>query len=144
MRIEPARPEDLKTVYELTNELEGEILPWDSFREIYGRILESEAEYILIAWEDGPAGYVHGRLTEELHHGGMISTVQEMIVRKECRRKGIGRQLLQAAIDWSKEQGALEIELTSHFSRTWAHEFYACMGFEKTSYKFVMEFPDAQ
>lgn len=143
MVIEPTRPEDLEEIYELTNELEGEILPRDSFAKIYGKILESEKEYIFAAREGKVVGYVHGRLTEELHHGGIVSTVQELIVEKEYRRKHAGSRLLEAAVRLSKERGALSIELTSHFLRKGAHRFYETMGFEKTSYKFVMELSDS-
>lgn len=141
MRIEAARAEDLEEIYGLTNELEATVLPWDSFKEIYGRVLESGDDYILVARENGILGYVHGRLTEELHHGCKISTVQEMIVKKEDRRKHIGSGLLKAAIGLSGARGAAEIELTSHFSRTGAHQFYESLGFEKTSYKLVLELP---
>jgi len=139
MRIEPAGPEDAEEIYRLTNELEDELLPWDSFKEIYEGILSDRDEYIFVAREDVPVGYVHGRLTGELHHGGMISTVQEMIVGKAFRKKGIGRCLLQAAAGWSRERGAINMELTSNFSRAGAHAFYERIGFAKTSYKFVME-----
>lgn len=143
MRIEAARPEDEKAIYELTCELEAEALPRESFHEIYERIISSENDCILTAREEAGdkrvIGYVHVRLAEELHHGGAIANVQEMIVTRELRGRHIGSALLKRAVELAGERGALCVELTSHFSRKPAHRFYEAMGFEKTSYKFVLE-----
>lgn len=140
-KIEPAGMEDLEAVYALTNELEGETLPFESFHEIYESMMGSEDEFILVARAETILGYVHGRFTRELHHGGTISTVQEMIVGKEYRNRHVGRELLGKAVRLSKERGAEAIELTSHLSRLPAHRFYEACGFERTSWKFVMELP---
>lgn len=141
MKIEMAWPGDVRAIYALTNELEDEILPWESFQDIYERVVRSERELILAAREkQAIIGYVHVRFTEELHHGGVIASVQEMIVEKEYRGQHIGRALFAKAMEVSKERGALALELTSHFSRKPAHQFYESMGLEKTSYKFVLEF----
>lgn len=143
MRIEAARPEDEKAIYELTCELEDEALPRENFREIYERIIKSENDCILTAREEAGdekvIGYVHIRLTEELHYGGSIANVRELIVTKEFRGRHIGRALLKKAVELAGERQALCTELTSHFSRKPAHRFYEAMGFEKTSYKFVLE-----
>lgn len=139
--VGPARMEDLEAVYALTNELEGEVLPFEGFRELYESMVGSEDEFLVVARAETILGYVHGRFTRELHHRGTISTVQEMIVGKEYRNRHVGRELLGEAVRLSKERGAEAIELTSHLSRLPAHRFYEACGFERTSWKFVMELP---
>ena len=51
---------------------------------------------------------------------------------------GIGKSLLNNAINYAKEKGCDVIELTSGFSRESAHRFYERNGLSKGSYKFKM------
>lgn len=137
MRVETALLDDMMEIYDLTNELEGVVLPLDRFCRIYEATMRSKDDFIFVAREEKILGYVHGRFTQELHHGGKIATLQEMIVRKENRNHHIGKMLLMEAILFASGKGAIEVELTSHLSRKPAHSFYEACGFQRTSWKFV-------
>lgn len=141
MEIRVAGERDFEDIYRLTNELEAEVLPKEKFRNIYLKTLNLENDRILVADEGQILGYIHVKLGEQLHHAGMVAEIQELIVREECRGRHIGSMLLEHAVDFAKECGAVSIELTSNFVRTEAHEFYEKAGFRKTSYKFVYKGP---
>ena len=61
----------------------------------------------------------------KIHHLGYVC------VRKEYRSQGIGRKMVEYAINFSKENNASRIELTSCNNREVAHKLYLSLGFEK-------------
>lgn len=67
---------------------------------------------------------------------GYIGYINEIVVDKSHRGKGIGTALLKAAINAAKEKGCKRIELDSAFQREEAHQFYEESGFEKRAYLF--------
>jgi GNAT superfamily N-acetyltransferase len=50
--------------------------------------------------------------------------LQDLVVSKDARSRGIGRQLLDAATDWARERGCTHLELSSGMGRVDAHRFY--------------------
>jgi GNAT superfamily N-acetyltransferase len=73
--------------------------------------------------DDGPIGFLSGELAD----GGLyISEVDVMIAHQ---RRGHGRRLLQAAIDWAHRRGLADVTLTTFRSIPWNAPLYATMGF---------------
>jgi len=64
--------------------------------------------------------------------------VTGLIVAREYRRAGIGRQLLAAAEEWARRVGCGDLVVRSQVSRERAHEFYLGQGYElvKTQHLF--------
>jgi GNAT superfamily N-acetyltransferase len=54
--------------------------------------------------------------------------LQDLVVRKDQRRRGIGRMLLDAATEWARAHGCTHLELSSGSGRTEAHRFYLREG----------------
>jgi len=54
--------------------------------------------------------------------------LQDLVVRNDQRRRGIGRLLLDAATDWAREHACTHLELSSGSGRTDAHRFYLREG----------------
>lgn len=54
--------------------------------------------------------------------------LQDLVVRNDQRRRGIGRMLLDAATDWARAHGCTHLELGSGSGRTDAHRFYLREG----------------
>jgi GNAT superfamily N-acetyltransferase len=61
------------------------------------------------------------------------------IVSDEMRGRGIGRQLCEAAEQWSWERGVQMLRVTSRSTRTDAHRFYLRAGFRQTKTSHVFE-----
>lgn len=73
---------------------------------------------------------------KSLWQEGCIGHINEIVVDKSHRGKGIGTALLKAAINAANEKGCKRIELDSAFQRAEAHQFYEKSGFEKRVYLF--------
>lgn len=65
-----------------------------------------------------------------------LGFVGELIVDRPFRRRGIGKALLEAAADRSREAGCRVLEQDSALGRDGAHEFYEKVGFRKRAYLF--------
>jgi GNAT superfamily N-acetyltransferase len=70
---------------------------------------------------------------------GIYIRVGALVVNKEYRKMGLGRALLQKAIDWAIELGAHQVLLNSgnREERRDAHAFYQHLGFEPKTTGFV-------
>ncbi|MCA1065700.1 GNAT family N-acetyltransferase [Rossellomorea sp. AcN35-11] len=98
-------------------------------RDWINNILENERETLLIAETDGKAvGWIvfHIQNRKRMTHTGSIG----MMVRKQYRGRGIGTLLLQALIDWAKENPLIEKMSLGVFSTNHrALSLYKKMGF---------------
>jgi len=61
---------------------------------------------------------------------GIKTWIEDVVVDKNSRGKGIGRSLTLHALDAAKELGAKALNLTSRPSRVAANELYKKLGFE--------------
>jgi [ribosomal protein S18]-alanine N-acetyltransferase len=73
--------------------------------------------------EAGIAGFLVAR------HLGEESEVLNLAVRGDSRRRGVGTGLLEAALGWSKSQGARRVILEVRASNVAALKFYERSGF---------------
>jgi len=62
-----------------------------------------------------------------------IGYIENVITAAEYRRCGVGRQLLETAVDYAKTLGCYKVVLQSSIKRTQAHEFYESIGFDGDS-----------
>jgi len=69
-----------------------------------------------------------------------IARIPAMVVQERFQRRGIGRRLVDRAIDHARTAGCGTIELTSANDREDAHAFYRDTGFEQTSLRFKRTF----
>lgn len=58
--------------------------------------------------------------------------IESVRVKSSLRGRGIGRQMMEWAIEQSRVNGCGLVQLTTDKSRATAHEFYLNMGFEPT------------
>lgn len=56
------------------------------------------------------------------------SEVENIFVDEEFRRKGVGRKLIQAFIEWSKDQKVNRVVINSFWKSSEAIKFYKKMG----------------
>lgn len=64
--------------------------------------------------------------------GGRVATLEDMVVNKSYRGKGVGSGLLDYAISRTKERGCKRITLLSDADNDGAHKFYKQKGFMKS------------
>lgn len=100
-------------------------------RKYFKSILASESIHFFIAELD--KGQIVGMLTIAVYKtpSGIKVWIEDVAVDEAHRGKGIGKELMLAAIDYSKSLGSKDIRLTSRPSRIAANELYLKLGFKK-------------
>ena len=86
----------------------------------------------------GVVGLISVHLTPLFHDTGFIGRVTSLVVHEPLRGSGIGSALMQKVGDFCWQAGCDRIELTSGDHRDQAHSFYARLGFQVHSRRFVM------
>lgn len=65
--------------------------------------------------------------------------VEDVVVDIEFQSQGIGRQMMEYAIETCRKNGCYKMTLSSNLKRERAHRFYENLGFEKHGYSFLIE-----
>lgn len=64
--------------------------------------------------------------------GGKVAILEDMIIHKDYRKQGLGKELLGEAIRFSKERNCLRLTLLTDFNNDAAINFYQQFGFKKS------------
>jgi ribosomal protein S18 acetylase RimI-like enzyme len=101
----------------------------------YLRRLDDPASFLVCAeTETGIVGFIRATLVDSpggrAHFPVRYGRIEEIVVRSDQRRGGIGRTLLSAAREWAKANGAQSLELGVYAFNAEAVAFYQREGFE--------------
>ena len=69
------------------------------------------------------------------HFGRSICFIENVVTDKEYRRQGLGKRVIQKAIEIAKENNCYKAILQSGMQRTEAHKFYEKIGFDGNTKK---------
>lgn len=128
---------DLEAVFELLDELYENKIEYSIFTEKYKASLKDNNFYGIVAVENNKVvGVLISRIISRLAKKKNILFIDDLIVNKKYRNTGIGKLLIQNAMDYAVSMDCESLELTSLISNTNAHRFYENNGFEKRQYKF--------
>lgn len=84
---------------------------------------------VFIAEMDGNvAGYIHGA---DYHctYCDPLKNILALVVDEKYRGTGVGRALITALEQWSRDCGCAGVRLVSGHNRTGAHKFYEACGY---------------
>ena len=97
---------------------------------------------IFVAEEDSQAvGTFALLIMENLGHLGKPSgLVEDVAVSPSHQRHGIGRAMLNYAMEKCRERGCYKMALSANLIRTTAHAFYESLGLTRHGYSFLVEF----
>ena len=70
--------------------------------------------------------------------GAWRSTIESVRVRLDMRRRGIGRLMMQAAVERARARGCRLVQLTTDLSRSEAYRFYESLGFRHSHAEFKL------
>lgn len=120
---------------------DGSILTLEQARPIFRR-MQKYPDYHLFAAE--AAGEILGvfamLIMDNLgHRGAPAALVEDVVVREDRRRRGIGRDMMQFAMNRAREKGCYKLVLSSHKNREETHRFYESLGFQKHGCSFLVE-----
>ncbi|RLI45372.1 hypothetical protein DRO61_10670 [Candidatus Bathyarchaeota archaeon] len=133
--IREAKESDLLTIGKLTLELieamgSTEGIDIKLIAENCRNLLSEVNSHILVAEIEGMvAGFVNFTTRKTILHRGLSGLIDELIVAKSYRGKGIGKQLLSSAIEKSRQLGCCEVEVSTEKTNIKAKEFYRQYGF---------------
>ena len=75
--------------------------------------------------------------------GSSIAFVENVVTDKEYRGRGLGRKVMEMAIEFARENNCYKVILQSASFRKEAHQFYKNLGFDGESKKaFIMKLKD--
>jgi GNAT superfamily N-acetyltransferase len=77
-------------------------------------------------------GMVSAQLVISTAQGAASAWVEDMVIDETYRGKGIGKKLLQHALDWAKIKGATRAQLLVDLSNTEALGYYQHLQWEST------------
>ena len=135
--IRPATPEDAPALVPLIAVL-GREVPASAVRELIGN---DQALKVLVA-QDGDAvgapllGVLAITHTRMLHRVQREARITTLAVAAASQGRGIGRQLVEAAIQQARDWHCGRLELTTGAARLGAQAFYRAMGFRQESLRF--------
>ena len=86
-------------------------------------------------------GFINFNVRQTVLHTGPSGLIDELVVRREHRGKGIGRRLMLAAIDECGRVGCCEVEVSTEKTNAEAREFYRRCGFEEGGVLLELDIP---
>ena len=137
--IRQAKLKDLEAIIQLLSDDElgrhresGELGP--QYTSAFKMIDQDEKnELVVMEVEDRLIGTLQLTFLPYLtYHGGLRAQIEAVRIARSHRGRGLGKELIQWAIDLSKLRGAHIVQLTSDKKRPEAIEFYKSMGFNET------------
>ncbi|MFE4535224.1 GNAT family N-acetyltransferase [Streptomyces scopuliridis] len=130
--IRPAAETDLHALLALYAELNPDDapLPAESARSIWAAVRHQQGRTVLVADLDGtPVGTADCVVLPNLTRGGRsILVVENVVVANTHRRRGVGRQLMDATARLAGSTGCYKIQLLAADGQE-AHTFYRACGF---------------
>jgi ribosomal protein S18 acetylase RimI-like enzyme len=91
-------------------------------------LIESGEVTVLFAGH-GPDGFAQLRFRPSLYTGALDAYLEELYVAPELRGRGLGRALLEAAMEHSRQRGAAHIDLGTSEDDVAARALYESAGF---------------
>lgn len=144
INIREAKAEDLPGILSLHAQLEPEadvIQPIEEAKTIFSRIKKYPDYRIYVATTEREIiGTFALLIMDNLAHLGAPSgVIEDVVVHKDWQRKGIGRRIMNFAMDYCRESGCYKVTLSSNLKREGAHRFYESLGFQRHGYSFIVE-----
>jgi GNAT superfamily N-acetyltransferase len=147
LQIRAATEADLPSILALYVDVEdgGPVLSIEEARPIFARTRNYPDYGIYVAVLDGSiVGTFELLIMDNLAHMGAPSGVlEDIVVHRDWRGKGVGKQMVQFAMDRCRERGCYKLALSSNLKREAAHRFYDRLGFQRHGYSFVVELDHA-
>ena len=130
IRLGSASDEDV--LFELARDLAtSDRVRRDAFGSVLAELAEREDVLLLVAEEpeDGVVGYLLAFRHAAFHANGPIAWVEEIAVREDLRRRGIGRELMSTFETWARRGGCRYAALATRR----ADAFYVATGYERSA-----------
>jgi ribosomal protein S18 acetylase RimI-like enzyme len=128
-RASPAdAPEVARLLHDFNTEFSEPVPEVDVLAERVAQFIErEEATFLLVG--SGPDGVAELRFRPSIMTGALDAYLEELYVAPARRGQGLGRALLEAAMETARQQGAVRMELGTSEDDTAARALYESAGF---------------
>lgn len=137
--IENAKIRDLPQIEILLHDLidaieNAENINIDNALSHCRRMIDDPNSHILLAkLENDVVGFINFTTRMTILHNAPSGLIDELVVAKACRGRGIGNELIEAAINTCRDLGCCEVEVSTEMTNEKARAFYKSCGFEEDS-----------
>lgn len=140
--IREARFGDLERLLALYAQLgqdDGRVLDFDAACEIFNRIgsYPDYRLYIAICGHEIVGVFALLMMDNLGHMGKPSAIIEDVVVDERWRNRGIGKRMVDFAMEKSREKGCYKLVLSSNQQRTDAHRFYEKLGFVRHGFSFA-------
>jgi GNAT superfamily N-acetyltransferase len=129
--LRPAIAADAPSVFELAKDFAVSFAPTaDQFARSFDHLIAADDALLLVADEAGqPLGYLLAFDHHVLWANGRVAWIEEITVRADRRRQGIGHQLMEGFERWARSRGSRVAAVATRR----ATEFYAALGYDASA-----------
>ena len=100
---------------------------------------DASSHFLVAAMEGTPVGFIHFTVRQTILHRSPSALIDELVVAEEYQGKGVGKQLLLAAIEKCRQLGCCEVEVSTEKTNLKARRFYKKYGFEERGMLFEVD-----
>ncbi|WP_305985509.1 GNAT family N-acetyltransferase [Roseibium sp. MMSF_3544] len=143
--IRPARPDDLADILALYHDLNPEDVraTAEQREQTFQIMLDQPGLTILLGFLAGEAvATLTLVIVPNLTRGcASYAMIENVVTLSSCRGRGIGKRMMENAIDHCWDAGCFKVMLLSGAQNHNAHRFYETLGFKTTKTGFEMRQP---
>jgi ribosomal protein S18 acetylase RimI-like enzyme len=121
-------PEVARLLHDFNTEYSEPVPPADVLADRIAQFIESDEATFLLAGS-GPDGVAEIRFRLSIMTGALDAYLEELYVARAKRGQGLGRALLDAAMETARERGATRMELGTSEDDVAARALYESAGF---------------
>ena len=120
---------------------DGDVLSIDEANDIFNKFLTYPNYSLYLAMiENKVVGTFELLIMDNLAHKGSKSgIVEDVVVDNDYRSKGIGKKMMEFAMNVCRDNSCYKLTLSSSIHREGAHKFYENLGFKRHGYSFLIE-----
>jgi GNAT superfamily N-acetyltransferase len=138
VKIRPAIQTDIDAMSQLLSQLftiETDYVPdEDKQRRGLQMLLDALGAYVLVVEEQGSIiGMATVQVLVSTAEGGHVGLVEDVVVDKEYRGRGVGAALLDQLTVWAEDNGLTRLQLAADRDNSGALQFYAAKGWMRTN-----------
>ncbi|MBN2403255.1 MAG: GNAT family N-acetyltransferase [Spirochaetes bacterium] len=142
--IRKATKNDLLSVIELYAQLavdKEKTLDLSSAGQIFDRIRQypDYNVYVALMGNDIIGTFALLIIDNLAHSGSKSGLVEDVVVSPEWQNKGVGKQMMDFAIQECRKAKCYKVALSSNLIRESAHKFYESLGFQKHGFSFLID-----
>jgi GNAT superfamily N-acetyltransferase len=109
-------------------------------REHFARFRQYPSYRLFVALVDGEIVGAYSLLIMDnlAKRGAKSGIIEDVAVLPDQQRRGVGRAMMQHALEHCRIAGCYKVALSSNLNRKSGHRFYESLGFERHGFSFVI------